>query len=100
MKKIIITTLLGTVFSLAAAQPVFFVHPMDFDNTEAINYSVNYFVKEELKNVDANAQLTAFESLSHGKDRAAMDKVIKNLCDSGSEQCNYITIQTEYLKQI
>jgi hypothetical protein len=57
-------------------------------------------VKEELKNVDANAQLTAFESLSHGKDRAAMDKVIKNLCDSGSEQCNYVAIQTEYLKQI
>ena len=100
MKKIIITALLGATFTLATAQPVFFVHPMDFDNTEAINYSVNYFVKEELKSVDADAQLVAFESLSHGKDRAAMDKVIKNLCNSSAEQCNYIDIQTEYLKQI
>ncbi|GAA5099381.1 hypothetical protein [Wohlfahrtiimonas larvae] len=100
MKKIIMTALLGATFSLATAQPIFFVHPMDFDNTEAINYSLNYFVKNECQNTDQAAQLTAFESLSHGKDRAAMDKAIKSVCDSGSEQCDYVTIQTEYLKQI
>lgn len=100
MKKIIMTALLGATFTLATAQPVFFVHPMDFDNTEAINYSVDYFVKNECQNTDKVAQLTAFESLSHGKDRAAMDKAIKNACDASSEQCNYVAIQTEYLKQI
>lgn len=100
MKKIIMTALLGATFTFATAQPVFFVHPMSFDNTEAINYSLDYFVKNECQNTDQMAQLTAFESLSHGKDRAAMDKVIKKLCDSGTEQCNYVDIQTEYLKQI
>lgn len=100
MKKIIMTALLGATFTLATAQPVFFVHPMDFDNTEAINYSLDYFVKNECQNTDQTAQLTAFESLSHGKDRVAMDKAIQNVCDTGSEQCNYIAIQKEYIKYI
>lgn len=100
MKKIIMTALLGATFTLATAQPVFFVHPMDFDNTEAVNYSVDYFVKNECQNTDQSAQLVAFEALSHGKDRAAMDKAIQTVCDAGSEQCNYIAIQKEYIKQI
>ncbi len=100
MKKIIMTALLGATFTLATAQSVFFVHPMDFDNTEALHYSVNYFVKEELKNTNHAAQLAAFEALSHETNRSAMDNAIQNLSSSDSEQYNYISIQTEYLKQI
>lgn len=100
MKKMIMTILLGATCTLATAQPVFFVHPMDYDNTEAINYSINYFIKSELKNPDTTAQLTAFESLSHAKDRATMDQVINQLCTQDAKHCNYVEIQKEYLQKI
>ena len=94
MKKIIMTVLFSATFTFATAEPTFFVHPMDFDNTEAINYSVNYFVNEELTNVDVKAQLTAFEALSHEKNRDIMNEAIKAACDSN--QCDYVSIQTQY----
>lgn len=94
MKKIILTALLSTTF--AAAQPLFFVHPMDFDNTEAANYSVDYFINHQPDHSESD-QHAAFEALSYGKNRASMDQAIQTACDI-NQQCDYVSIQALYVE--
>lgn len=107
MKSSLLIVLLAVPFSASAS----FVHPMDFDGSEAQKEQVIQFIKETVKKdycgkVDmCNAttlrmmekqNLDAFKQATQAKDRAVMDRVIKDYCNGAVDMCNYSTIKMMY----
>lgn len=108
-KTFIALTLLGLSASVSAAN---FVHPMEFDGSEAQKQQVIAYIKERVKHdycesgldmcqnttlrMMEEQSLTAFKSATKAADRAVMDRVIKDYCQSGLDMCNYPTIFMMY----
>jgi len=110
MKKIIGLALLLTSTSALAG----FVHPLDFDNSEAQKQEVISYIKDRVKadycdgKLDMcqpttlrrmeNKNLESFKKLTKAEDRKILDRVIKDYCKRGLDMCTYSTIALMYEK--
>lgn len=105
-KKIV---LLSMLFSTAAQAK--FIHPMDFDGSEAQKQEVIEYIKgnvkkdycEQLDMCQASnlrmmeqENLNAFKKATKAKNRKIMDQVIKDYCNSGLDMCSYSNILMMY----
>jgi hypothetical protein len=113
MKRVIpLCALFLSPFAMAG-----FIHPMDFDGTEAQKQEVIEYIKFRVKkeycdgtlNMCQNTtlrmmeqeNLNAFKKATQATDRAVMDKVIADYCGSSSvNMCNYTTILMMYQENV
>lgn len=94
-----------------------FVHPMDFDGSEAQKQEVIEYIKARVKkeycdgtlNMCQNTtlrmmeqeNLNAFKKATQATDRAVMDKVIADYCGASAvDMCNYTTILMMYQENV
>jgi hypothetical protein len=106
LKKLILATML---FSTAAHAK--FIHPMDFDGSEAQKEEVIKYIKDNVKKdycdkldmcqasnlrMMERENLNAFKKATQAKNRKIMDQVIHDYCTSGLDMCSYINIQMMY----
>ncbi|QJT21672.1 hypothetical protein IBG34_04780 [Aeromonas media] len=112
MKKIAIL-LITTLPLLAQAG---FIHPMDFDGSEAQKQQVIQYIKERVKHDYCDGQLDmcqattlrmmeqqnldSFKKASQAKERAIMDRAIKDYCHGGIDMCSYDTIWMMYRENL
>lgn len=112
MKKILILVIAIIPVNVLAD----FIHPMDFDGSEAQKNKVVEIIKERVKKdycqsgIDMcqnttlrmmeKQNLNAFKEASKAQDRKIMDRVIKDYCDSGVDMCNYSTILMMYKQNL
>ncbi|POD91431.1 hypothetical protein BV924_21395 [Pectobacterium odoriferum] len=112
MRKLLFIPLFFSSFMAAAA----FIHPMDFDNSEAQKNEVIEFIKETVKQdycesgfdmcqesmlrMMEKENLNAFKLATKAKDRKIMDKVIEDYCESGFDMCNYSNIYMMYKENL
>lgn len=91
-----------------------FVHPMDFDGTEAKKREVIEYIKARVEKSYCNSgidmcqpttlrmmekkNLDSFKKATKATDRSVMDRVIKDYCNSGIDMCDYSTIWMMYQK--
>ncbi|MEJ8325522.1 hypothetical protein WKI40_20555 [Kosakonia sacchari] len=89
-----------------------FIHPMDFDGSEAQKADVIKYIKDRVQKDYCNSKLNmcqettlrmmeqenlrAFKEASQANDRKIMDNVIKTYCHSALDMCNYTTIEMMY----
>lgn len=109
MKKLVSAFLLLVSFSVSAAE---FVHPLEFDGSEAQKQQVIEFIKQRVKHDYCNSgvdmcqpatlrmmeqeNLKAFKEATQATKPAIMERVIKDYCHSGVDMCNYSTILMMY----
>lgn len=112
MKLVLGATLLFSAMTANAA----FIHPMDFDGSEAQKQEVIEYIQSKVKadycegGIDMcrdttlrmmeKSNLNAFKQLTQAKNRKIMDKVIKDYCKSGLDMCSYATIRMMYNKNL
>lgn len=112
MKKLLFFTFLFASLSAFAD----FVHPMDFDGSEAQKKRVIKIIKERVRKDYCNSELNmcqettlrmmenenlrAFKQSTKAKNRRIMDRVIKDYCYSGLDMCNYSTIFMMYQENL
>lgn len=112
MKILLGTAALLTSFAAEAG----FIHPLDFDGSEAQKQEVINFIQTTVKADYCDGQLdmcqpttlrmmeqqnlTAFKKLTQADDRKVMDRVIKDYCEEGLDMCNYTTIQMMYQQNV
>lgn len=105
----------AVLFSSFAANAGF-VHPMDFDGSEAQKQEVIQYIQGKVKAAYCEGQLDmcqpttlrmmeqqnlkAFKKLTEATDRKVMDRVIKDYCKGSIDMCNYSTIQMMYNKNV
>lgn len=94
-----------------------FIHPMDFDGTEAQKQEVIEYIKARVKQEYCDSSmdmcqnttlrmmeqenLNAFKKATKATDRAVMDKVIADYCGASSvDMCNYTTILMMYQENV
>ncbi|SHM31045.1 hypothetical protein [Vreelandella subglaciescola] len=93
-----------------------FIHPMDFDGSEAQKNRVIKIVKARVKKDYCDSgldmcqsttlrmmegeNLTAFKNASQAKNRKIMDRVIKDYCNSGLDMCSYTNIFMMYQENL
>lgn len=108
MRKIIGFALLLVSSSVFAA----FVHPLDFDGSEAKKQEVIEYIKARVKadycdgqldmcqpttlRMMENENLDAFKKLTKASDRKVLDRVIKDYCKSGLDMCTYSNLEMMY----
>ncbi len=108
MKKIIGLAFLLTSTSVLAD----FVHPLDFDGSEAQKQEVISYIKDRVKadycdgkldmcqptilRMMENENLEAFKKLTKASDRKILDRVIKDYCKRGLDMCTYSVISMMY----
>ncbi|QIX95262.1 hypothetical protein [Cedecea sp. FDAARGOS_727] len=109
--------LLGAVVLLSSfAANAGFVHPLDFDGSEAQKQEVIKFIQAKVKADYCDGQLdmcqpttlrmmeqenlTAFKKLTQANDRKVMDRVIQDYCDGGLDMCTYTTIEMMYQENV
>lgn len=107
MKKLI--CILFSLLSFTATAG--FVHPMDFDGSDAKKAEAIQFIKDTVRHdycekVDMcnnttlrmmeQENLNAFKKAAKAKDRMIMDRVIHDYCNSMVDMCNYTTILMMY----
>ncbi|HDL7824165.1 TPA: hypothetical protein PXR60_002588 [Yersinia enterocolitica] len=108
MRKTIAASLFLMAFSVSAK----FIHPMDFDGSEAQKNEVIEYIKGTVKSDYCNGtldmcqdtmlrmmedeNLNAFKLASKATNRKIMDRVIKDYCNSGLNMCNYVMINMMY----
>ncbi|MCX8582583.1 MULTISPECIES: hypothetical protein [unclassified Gilliamella] len=103
------TILLSILFSTAAQAK--FIHPMDFDGSDAQKQEVIEYIKDNVKKdyceqIDMcqpsnlrmmeQENLDAFKKATKATNRKIMDQVIKDYCNSGIDMCSYSTILMMY----
>lgn len=112
MKKYIGIAALIFSFTVQAG----FVHPMDFDGSEAQKQEVVSFIQEKVKADLCDGQLDmcqpttlrmmeqqnlkAFKRLTKAENREVMDRVIQDYCESDLDMCTYDTIQMMYQQNL
>ena len=93
-----------------------FIHPMDFDGSEAQKNRVIKIIKDRVKKDYCDSALNmcqpttlkmmekenlkAFKSGTRATNRKIMDRVIKDYCQSGLDACNYTTIYAMYQENV
>ena len=93
-----------------------FIHPLDFDGSEAQKQEVINFIQTKVKADYCDGQLdmcqpttlrmmeqqnlTAFKKLTQANDRKVMDRVIEDYCDGGVDMCTYTTIEMMYQQNV
>lgn len=108
MKKVLLVLLAITPLHAFAD----FIHPMDFDGSEAQKKRVVEIVKARVKKdycegvIDMcqdttlrmmeKQNLDAFKQATAAADRKIMDRVIKDYCGGAVDMCNYSTIMMMY----
>ncbi|WP_294963202.1 hypothetical protein [uncultured Gilliamella sp.] len=110
LKKIIVVSML---FSTAAHAK--FIHPMDFDGSEAQKQEVIEYIKANVKKdycdqlgicqaydlrMMEQENLNAFKKATKAKNRKIMDQVINDYCNSVLDMCDYSDIQMMYEENI
>jgi len=89
-----------------------FIHPMDFDGSEAQKQQVIQYIKERVKHDYCESQLdmcqpsmlrmmedqnlSSFKKATQANDRKIMDLVINDYCNSGIDMCNYDNLLMMY----
>lgn len=89
-----------------------FIHPMDFDGSEAQKQEVIEYIKAKVRKdycdsgIDMcqnstlrmmeSENLSAFKKATKATNREVMDRVIKDYCESGIDMCNYQNILMMY----
>ncbi len=112
MRKLLIILLMTTSLDVLAE----FVHPMNFDGSEAQKNEVISYIKARVKHdycdtgldmcqnttlrMMENKNLEAFKEATKAENRRVMDRVIKDYCNSGLDMCNYTTILMMYKKNL
>lgn len=112
MKKLLLSICLLFSFNTFAD----FIHPMDFDGSEAQKSRVIEIVKNRVKKdycssrldmcqptilrMMENENLKAFKRASQAKNRKIMDRVIKDYCNSRLDMCNYSNIFMMYQENL
>ena len=112
MKKLLFLVCLSLSFNSFAD----FIHPMDFDGSEAQKNRVIQIVKERVKEdycnngldmcqsttlrMMENENLKAFKNATRAKNRGIMDRVIKDYCSNRLDMCNYSTIFMMYQENL
>lgn len=93
-----------------------FIHPMDFDGSEAQKQQVIQYIKDRVKHDYCDGQLDmcqattlrmmeqqnldSFKKASQAKERAIMDRAIKDYCHGGIDMCSYDTIWMMYQENL
>ncbi|QHM72495.1 hypothetical protein [Mixta intestinalis] len=112
MKKILgLATLMFSFASHAA-----FVHPLDFDGSEAQKAEVIDYIKNRVHQDYCDSaldmcqpttlrmmekqNLAAFKSLTSAKNRAVLDNVIDTYCDSSLDMCTYANLDMMYKQNL
>ena len=111
--KRLATLLIASVPLLAQAG---FIHPMDFDGTEAQKKEVIAYIKDRVKHDYCDGQLDMcqpttlrmmeqqnladFKQATQDKNRDIMDRVILDYCDGGIDMCNYNTLWMMYQENL
>ena len=109
MKKLCLAAGLLMISSNSMAE---FIHPMDFDGSEAQKQEVIEYIKAKVrkdycdsgKDMCQNSplrmmeseNLSAFKLATKATNREVMDRVIKDYCESGIDMCNYQNILMMY----
>ncbi|ORM74419.1 hypothetical protein HA48_03930 [Pantoea wallisii] len=112
MKKLLGLAALLTTFAAQAD----FIHPLDFNGSDAQKQEVIDFIQSRVKADYCNGQLdmcqpttlrmmeqqnlSAFKKLTQAKDRKVMDRVIKDYCNGSLDMCNYTTIEMMYQQNL
>lgn len=112
MKKLLFFIFLSFFFNAYAD----FVHPMDFDGSEAQKNRVIKIIKDRVRKdycesgldmcqettlrMMESENLKAFKQATQAKNRKIMNRVIKDYCNSGLDMCNYSTILMMYRENI
>lgn len=109
--------LLGAVFLVSSfAANAGFVHPLDFDGSEAQKQEVINYIQAKVKDDYCDGQLDmcqpttlrmmeqqnlkAFKKLTQAKDRKVMDRVIQDYCEDSDDMCTYTTIDMMYQQNL
>ncbi|TPW41087.1 hypothetical protein FKM52_16375 [Mixta tenebrionis] len=112
MKKLLgLATLLLSFASHAA-----FVHPLDFDGSEAQKTEVIDYIKDRVYQDYCDSgldmcqpttlrmmekqNLSAFKALTTAKNRAVLDNVIATYCDSALDMCTYANLDMMYRQNV
>lgn len=107
--KLIIFSSLMLVAGIASAD---FVHPLDFDGSDAQKEKVISIIKDQTKQTYCESgidlcqdstlrmmeenEMKSFKKLLAATDRKVMDKVIATYCKGPVGMCNYSTISMMY----
>ena len=113
MKRAFLIALLLISINSVAGE---FIHPMDFNGSEAQKQTVINYIKARVKHdycesgldmcqntilrMMESENLSAFKSATKATDRAVMDRVIRDYCQSGLDMCNYSTIFMMYQENV
>lgn len=108
-----ILVLLALMPAIAAAG---FIHPMDFNGSEAQKKEVVEYIKARVKHDYCDGQidmcqattlrmmeqqnLESFKKATQAKDRDIMDRAIKDYCHGGIDMCSYDTIWMMYQENL
>lgn len=93
-----------------------FIHPMDFDGSDAQKQEVIDYIQTKVKEnycegpIDMcqesmlrmmeKQNLKAFKQASEATDRTIMDQVVNDYCHSGIDMCDYNTINMMYQQNL
>lgn len=110
LKKIMFVTLL-----FSASIQAKFIHPMDFDGSEAQKQQVISYIKTNVQKdycdnlgmcqpstlrMMETENLNAFKLATKATNRKIMNQVIRDYCTSGLNLCSYINIQMMYEENV
>lgn len=106
-KSVILGMMLFPISAMAG-----FIHPMDFDGSEAQKQEVIKYIKDRVQRDYCDGELdmcqpttlrmmeqqglSAFKKASQATDREVMDRVIKDYCQGDIDMCDYSTILMMY----
>lgn len=109
---IMLNLILGLLALIPAIATAGFIHPMDFDGSDAQKQEVIEYIKSRVKHDYCDGQLdmcqamtlrmmeqqnlNSFKKATKAKNRAIMDRAIKDYCHGGIDMCSYDTIWIMY----
>jgi hypothetical protein len=116
MEKIMKSLLLLASLSFSVNSFADFIHPMDFNGSEAQKNRVIEIIKNRVRKDYCDSgldmcqsttlrmmeteYLKSFKGASQAKDRKIMDRVIKDYCHSSLDMCNYSNIFMMYKENL
>jgi hypothetical protein len=110
MKKLMIGTVM--VFVSMAASASGFIHPMDFNGSEAQKQQAIRYIEQRVRATYCDGQLdmcqptmlrmmerenlSAFKKMTQASDRSIMDEMIRTYCNGAIDMCDYTTLWMMY----
>lgn len=104
------------VFAASFVANATFVHPMDFDGSEAHKQEVIEYIQANVRedycdgSIDMcqptilrmmeKQNLSAFKNLTTAKNRPILDQVIEDYCDGSVDMCSYATMDMMYKQNL